>query len=189
MASKALHKLSFVTGNKNKLTEVQAILQGVIDVDSHKIDLPELQGTTQDIAIEKCKMAADILQGPCMTEDTCLCFNAMNGMPGPYIKWFLSSVGLEGLNKMLDGFEDRTAYALCTIGYCEGPGHEPVIFEGITPGRIVRARGPTDFGWDPVFEPDGFDKTYAELDKETKNTISHRYRALEKLKEHLAKDQ
>ena len=52
---------------------------------------------------------------------------------------------------------------------------EPVVFVGRTEGRIVPARGPTDFGWDPVFEADGFGQTYAEMDKEVKNSISHRY--------------
>lgn len=55
-----------------------------------------------------------------------------------------------------------------------GPGVEPVVFVGRTPGRIVAARGPSDFGWDPVFLPDGFDQTYAEMDRDVKNAISHR---------------
>ena len=58
--------------------------------------VPELQGTTQEIAKEKCRRAAEILQGPCITEDTALCFEAMNGLPGPYIKFFLKELGLEG---------------------------------------------------------------------------------------------
>ncbi|KAI8982420.1 inosine triphosphate pyrophosphatase [Mycotypha africana] len=186
MSSQELPKLVFVTGNKNKLLEVQAILKGVIDVESHKIDLPELQGTTEDIARQKCKLAAETLNGPCITEDTALCFNAMNGLPGPYIKWFQDSIGHAGINKMLDGFDDRSAYALCTFGYCEGPGHEPMIFEGRTNGKIVPSRGPCTFGWDAIFQPDGFDKTYAELDKEVKNSISHRGKALELLKKFFA---
>ncbi|CAM0140026.1 acetyl-coenzyme A synthetase 2 [Umbelopsis sp. WA50703] len=186
MSPHNLQKLVFVTGNKHKLMEVQAILKGTVDLESHKVDLPELQGTPEDIAAEKCRIAAEKLQGPCITEDTCLCYNAMNGLPGPYIKWFMQSIGHDGLNRMLDGFEDKTAYALCTFAYSKGPGHEPVIFDGKTPGRIVPARGPPDFGWDAVFEPDGFDQTYAELDKDVKNTISHRFRALEKLQAYLA---
>ncbi|KAG2230605.1 hypothetical protein INT48_009595 [Thamnidium elegans] len=182
MSTNTLPKLIFVTGNKNKLLEVQAILEGVIDVDSHKVDLPELQGETQEIAKQKCKLASEILNGPCITEDTALCFNAMNGLPGPYIKWFQDSIGHVGINKMLDGFDDRSAYALCTFGYCEGPGHEPIIFEGKTHGKIVTARGPGVFGWDAIFQPDGFDKTFAELDKVTKNSISHRGKALDALK-------
>lgn len=55
--------------------------------------------------------------GPVICEDTSLCFNAMNGLPGVYIKWFLESIGLDGLNKMLIGFDDKTAYAQCIFGY------------------------------------------------------------------------
>jgi inosine triphosphate pyrophosphatase len=88
---------------------------------------------------------------------------------------------------MLAGFDDKSATALCTFAYCAGPGSEPILFEGRTQGRIVPARGPNAFGWDPVFEPvEGEGKTYAEMDGAAKNAISHRYRALEKLKAFLA---
>lgn len=117
-----------------------------------------------------------------MVEDTCLGFNALNNLPGPYIKWFVNSIGLEGLVKMLVGFEDKSANSICTFGYCEGPGQPVLLFQGTTQGVIVDSRGPTDFGFDSIFEPVGFDKTFAELDKPTKNSISHRYRALAKLK-------
>jgi inosine triphosphate pyrophosphatase len=99
----------------------------------------------------------------------------MNGLPGPYIKFFLRDLGHEGtcrppiiphltrtkkkkiffclgLNRMLDGFPTRAAWALCTFAYSAGPGSEPVLFEGRTDGKIVPARGPARFGWDPVFE-------------------------------------
>ncbi|KAF9586066.1 hypothetical protein BGW38_010056, partial [Lunasporangiospora selenospora] len=175
--------------NKNKLIEVQQILGSHFEIESVKIDLPEFQGTTQDVSREKCKMAAEIVKGPVITEDTSLGFNALNGLPGPYIKWFLDGVGHEGLNRMLDGFDDRSAFALCTFALSKGPGTEPILFEGRTDGSIVAARGPTTFGWDPVFLPDGFDSTYAEMDKSIKNTISHRSRALAKLREYLENEE
>jgi len=59
------------------------------------------------------------------------------------------------------------------------------VFVGRTPGKIVPAQGSNDFGWDPVFMPDGFDQTYAEMDSQVKNTISHRFRALDKLRSYL----
>ncbi|ORZ31441.1 Maf/Ham1 [Catenaria anguillulae PL171] len=177
--------LAFVTGNQNKLREVQAILGDKVAIEAHKLDLPEYQGTSQDVSAEKCKLAAKLLNRPVITEDTCLCFNGLNGLPGPYIKWFLESLGHDGLNKMLVGFEDKSGYALCTFAYCEGPDAEPILFEGRTNGQIVAARGPATFGWDPIFQPDGFDETYAEMDAKVKNTISHRYRALAKLQEFL----
>lgn len=157
---------------------------------SHDVDLPELQGDPADISKEKCRLAADAIKGPVMVEDTSLCFNALGGMPGPYIKWFLDSCGHDGLNRMLAGFEDKSAYAQCIFSLSWGPGEEPVTFVGRTPGKIVPARGPNAFGWDPVFEPDeGGGQTYAEMDKDAKDALSHRSRALAKLKEYLLEDE
>ena len=106
-----------------------------------------------------------------------------NSKNRPYIKWFLDNCGHTGLNKMLDGFEDRTAYAQTIVAYTTGPNAEIHVFDGRTDGKIVTARGPTDFGWDPVFEPnEGHGKTYAEMSKDFKNTISHRGRSFEKFR-------
>lgn len=63
---------------------------------TRRASVPEIQGTTEEIAREKCRRAAEILQGPCITEDTALCFEALNGLPGPYIKFFLKELGLDG---------------------------------------------------------------------------------------------
>lgn len=155
--------------------------------------VPELQGEPEEISREKCKLAFEEVYKehqkdiPVICEDTCLCFNALKGLPGPYIKWFLDKLGHEGLNNLLVAYEDKSAYALCVFSYMDKKGGDVLVFRGETPGKIVKARGPKDFGWDPVFEPDGFDKTYAELDKDTKNKISHRYRSLQKLVDHLNK--
>lgn len=155
------------------------------EVVAQSVELPELQGEPEDIAKEKCRLAAKQVDGPVMVEDTSLCFNAMGGLPGPYIKWFLQKLKPQGLSKMLDGFEDKTGYAQCIFAYAQDASSDPIVFVGRTQGTIVPPRGPTDFGWDPVFQPDGFDETYAELSKDIKNTISHRYRALDKLREFL----
>jgi inosine triphosphate pyrophosphatase len=77
---------------------------------------------------------------------------------------------------------DKKARAICTFAYCEGPGKEVLIFQGINDGQIVRPRGEAKFGWNPIFLPDGHNETYAEMTAETKNAISHRSRALAKLK-------
>ncbi|KAG2487061.1 hypothetical protein HYH03_014307 [Edaphochlamys debaryana] len=182
-------KIAFATGNKKKLEEVTAILASgaalPFEVVAAKLDLPELQGEPDEISKEKCRIAAKLVGGAVMVEDTSLCFNALKGLPGPYIKWFLEKLGHDGLNRMLAGFEDKTAYAQCIFAYTPGPDTEPIVFVGRTPGRIVPARGPSDFGWDPVFEPEGFSETYAEMDKDTKNKISHRYRSLDLLRTYL----
>eukprot|EP01132_Coremiostelium_polycephalum_P004040 gene4040-5057_t len=178
-------KIVFVTGNAKKLEEAIAILGSSLPIESRKIDLPELQGDPIEISKEKCRIAAKEINGPVLIEDTCLCYNALKGLPGPYIKWFLDSIKPEGLYTLLAGFEDKSAYALCNFAYSEGPGFEPIVFEGRTNGKIVPPRGPRDFGWDPVFQPDGFEQTYAEMDKSLKNTISHRTRSLQLVKQFL----
>ncbi|GAB2295376.1 hypothetical protein Dimus_029547 [Dionaea muscipula] len=178
--------VTFVTGNPKKLEEVKAILGNSIPFQSLKLDLPELQGEPEDISKEKARLASIHVNGPVLVEDTCLCFNALQGLPGPYIKWFLQKIGHEGLNNLLAAYEDKSAYALCVFSLALGPGVEPITFAGKTMGKIVAARGPTDFGWDPIFQPDGFEQTYAEMQKEVKNRISHRSRALALVKSHIA---
>ncbi|KAI9189105.1 nucleoside triphosphate pyrophosphohydrolase ham1 [Blastocladiella emersonii ATCC 22665] len=173
--------LVFVTGNANKLREVQAILGSRVPLLPVDIDLPEYQGDPRTVSTEKCRLAATLLNGPVIVEDTALCFNALNGLPGPYIKWFYKSLGLEGLVRMLHGFDDKTAYVLTTFAYSDGPGAEPVVFQGRNDGTIVAPRGPTHFGWTPVFQPDGWSLTYAEMSGEVKNRISARSRALRDL--------
>eukprot|EP01034_Spumella_vulgaris_P022580 gene22581-28713_t len=133
-----------------------------------EIDLPELQGEPDEVSREKCKLAAEQVKGPVMVEDTSLCYNALGGLPA---------------------YEDKSAYAQCVFSFTMGPGQEVFTFVGRTHGKIVPARGPLDFGWDPIFQPDGYDGTYAELSKEIKNTISHRYRSLEALREYLIKNE
>ena len=104
--------------------------------------MPELQGEPAEISREKCRLAVDMLKCPVIVEDTCLCFNAYKGLPGPYMsvnlareisclrfdpkpkfitfnsKWFLEKMGHDGLNKMLEPFEDKSAYALCMFSLC-----------------------------------------------------------------------
>jgi inosine triphosphate pyrophosphatase len=191
------HVITFVTGNAKKLEEVKRILginegqSGLpYELTNIQIDLPELQGETLNVAREKCLVAADRVGGAVIVEDTSLCFNALNGMPGVFIKWFLDSCGHEGLNRMIVDFDNKTAYAQTVVAFSPGPGHEPVLFDGRTSGKIVMPRGKLDFGWDPIFEPDeGGGKTYAEMTEEEKDAISHRSRAFDQTREYLRKFQ
>jgi len=188
MAEGNVKEITFVTGNQNKLREVQQILGSDFP---HKLvakaaDLPEYQGEADTVSELKCKAAYDLIQTPVVVEDTCLCFNALNGLPGPYIKWFLTSIGPEGLHKMLLGFDDHTAYAMATLAYTDGSG-EVKLFKGITEGSIVSPRGASGFGWDACFMPKGYDITYGEMPSEEKNTISHRKRAVEAMRDYFRK--
>ncbi|KAL8945124.1 MAG: hypothetical protein Q9211_000336 [Gyalolechia sp. 1 TL-2023] len=78
-------KLHFITGNKNKLAEVQAILGDTVPLESQSLDLVEIQGTIEEISKDKCRRAAAMVGGPVLVEDTCLCFNALKELPGPYM--------------------------------------------------------------------------------------------------------
>ncbi|KAL3634414.1 hypothetical protein CASFOL_021468 [Castilleja foliolosa] len=80
-----LQPVTFVTGNAKKLEEVRAILGNSIPFRSLKLDLPELQGEPEEISREKARLAAKEVNGPVLVEDTCLCFNALEGLPGPYM--------------------------------------------------------------------------------------------------------
>ena len=187
----ASRTITFVTGNAKKLEEFTKILGTSFPhaVQANGLDLPEYQGTPEEVTREKCSEAARRIEGPVIVEDTSLCFKALGGLPGPYIKWFLKELGPDGLPRLLADFEDKTATAVCIFGFCEGAGKEVRLFEGRTEGEVVRTpRGPRDFGWDPIFQPEGFDKTYAELAAEVKNSISHRGRAMEKLKKFLVEE-
>lgn len=87
--------------------------------------------------------------------------------------------------RLLAGFEDKTAIALCTIAYSTGDPSEPIrLFKGPTNGCIVEPKGEQGFGWDSCFQPDGYEKTYAEMTAAEKNSISHRGKALEVLRQY-----
>lgn len=98
--------------------------------------VPEEQGSIEYISKKKCVEAAKIVNGPAMIEDSSLAFNAMNGAPGPYIRSFLETIGIEGLIQMIKGYTqgaDMSANCICTLAYSSGPGHEPLVFQGILP--------------------------------------------------------
>ncbi|KXS14441.1 inosine triphosphate pyrophosphatase-like protein [Gonapodya prolifera JEL478] len=195
--------ITFVTGNANKLREFTAIISSLFPhgqseanplpftISSAKLDLVEIQEKTPEaIAADKCKRAAELVGGEVVTEDTCLCFDSLGGLPGPYIKWFLETLGHQGLNNLLAAYEDKSASALCIFAYSAGPGKEVRTFTGRTKGRIVPARGDNKFGWDPIFEPLSSEgntngHTYAEMDRTVKNGLSHRYKAVKELADFL----
>jgi len=184
MASYELNTFVFVTGNKNKLREVQQILGAHIEAIS--LDLDEIQGTPDEIIRHKSKLAAATLRRVVLVEDVSLAMNALNGLPGPYIKWFVEKLGPAALSKMIAAFDDKRAEATCSFALC-APDSEPLLFVGRCPGTIVDTpRVAPDnlhpFGFDPIFQPDGFTQTYAEMDAAIKHTISHRGQGLALLK-------
>jgi inosine triphosphate pyrophosphatase len=193
-----MYKIAFVTGNDNKFKEAKAIVDTYEDFDGQveliqlKVDLPEIQGSSEDIVKFKLEEAHKYngVTGhkffAFIIEDTSLEFNALGGMPGVYIKWFLEKTGVDNLVKMLSVFEDKSAYACCTFGYKSyDPSSEPIMFEGRVLGQIVEPTGFRSFGWDCIFKPDGYTQTYAEMDKSVKNKISPRSLAFTRMLKHI----
>jgi non-canonical purine NTP pyrophosphatase (RdgB/HAM1 family) len=175
-----MNELYFITGNENKLKEAQQILPGIKGLN---VDLIEIQSIDSRKIIEhKLNEAKKHHSGIFVVEDSSLSLISMNGLPGPLIKFFEKTVGLEGITKLAETFGNK-AIAKNVLGYFDG---EKIIFvEGIVEGSIVSPRGENGFGWDKIFMPEGYDKTFAEMTSEEKNKISMRKLAFEKLIEHL----
>lgn len=175
--------LLFVTGNENKLKEASDILG--FSVEGVSIELPEIQDIEVDKIIEsKVRSAYEKIKKPIIVEDTGLYFEYMNGFPGALIKWMIKSIGDKGISNLLNLFENKKAYAKTSIGYFNG--NEFKLFNGTIRGKISEIpKGKNGFGWDTIFIPDGFEKTFAEMTNEEKNKLSMRKIAFEKLKKFL----
>ena len=131
--------ITFVSSNRLKIEEVKSILgsEFPFQLRFEGLDLEEPQATPIEISQAKCKNACELVNGPVVVEDTSLCFNALNGLPGQYIKWFYEALGNEGLEKLLAGFEDRSAYAECVLSFSLGKGFPVKSFVGIAEGKIL----------------------------------------------------
>jgi XTP/dITP diphosphohydrolase len=175
----------FVTTSEDKRREVQKILGVELEgaaLDSH--ELPEIQTLDfAEVAAHKLRAARKTLgfpPHPVIVEDSGLVIGAWNGLPGALTRWFLASVGNEGILKMLSG-EDRAARAVCAVAVADAGG-EARVFRGEVEGEIApEPRGEGGFGWDPIFVPKGSQLTYAEMG-ENKHEDSHRARAFRQVR-------
>lgn len=145
----------YITGNQNKLNYLVKTLG--IELEYHKLDLDEIQSVNPyEVIGHKVRQAYAILQRPVLVEDTSLFFNALDGLPGPFVKFFVNAKnGQEVMCRMLDGFSDRSAYASAIYAYYDGA--EVHTFQGRLDGMIaVSPRGGGGYGWDGIFEPEGY---------------------------------
>ncbi|HUC96067.1 MAG TPA: non-canonical purine NTP pyrophosphatase, partial [Candidatus Saccharimonadales bacterium] len=156
------------------------------DIEGYDIDLPEVQETDAHVIIrEKLLEGLKHKDAELIVEDTSLYFEALNGLPGPLIKWFLKTVGNDGLYNIALKLGNNKAQAKTIIGYAKN-ADEIEYFEGTIEGEIVEPAGDKDFGWGPIFKPLGHERTFGEMEREEKNSLSMRKMAFEKLKEHLS---
>jgi len=176
------NKLYFITGNINKFKEVKAMIP---DVEQLDIDLVEIQELDEHKVIEhKLLEAMSHHDGKFIVEDTSLYLDCLHGLPGPYIKWFLQTIGNDGLVDITKKFNNNRAYVKVIFG-CARDSKTIKYFKGEVKGRIVPVRVKSGFGWDDIFVPSGYTQTYTQMGKEEKNKISMRTIALTKLKEFL----
>ena len=174
--------LYFITGNKNKFEEIKSVLP---DIEHLGMELPEIQEIDPKKIIEtKLKEALNHKTGEFIVEDTGLYLDCLKGLPGPLVKWFLKTAGLDGLAQIAEKLKNRHAEAKTIIGYAKN--HEEIyFFEGAVTGQIVSPRGESNFGWDPIFQPDGHNQTFAEMDDKKRQSLKMRRIAALKLKEFL----
>lgn len=182
--------LVFATHNKNKLAEVQALLPESItllsleDINCHE-DIPETLGTIEGNAIQKAEYLREKYGYDCFADDTGLEVRALRGAPGVYSARYAGEAknpeaNMDKLLSELRDKQDRSARFKTVIAlHLNG---ELLQFEGTVNGMItVEKSGDKGFGYDPVFRPDGYDRTFAELPLELKNEIGHRGKAVRKL--------
>ncbi len=177
--------LLLITSNADKLRDYQAIIK--YPIETRSLDLPELQGTPEDIVKEKARVACELTGRACFVDDTSLGFDEWNGLPGPYIKDFLHIMGNEKLaNVLLSSTKNHKAVAMTSIGYC-APGKDPVCVQGLMRGTITLPRGDIGFkkGWSEIFVPEGHSRTYAEMPHEERYTCSQRTEAIRKFEKFL----
>jgi len=191
-----MKKIVFATNNKNKLAEVRAILGdkyevlSLEDIGCHK-DIPETGKSLMENAWQKAAYIYNKYNKECFADDTGLEVEALNGEPGVYSARYAGGEGHDSeanmakLLKNLEGIDNRKARFRTVI--CVMTDDYPVEYvEGVVNGDIIKQRrGGTGFGYDPIFQPEGYDKTFAELGSEVKNKISHRARAVAKLARYL----
>jgi len=153
----------FITGNQNKADYLSRLLD--VEIDHHKVNLDEIQSTSLDeIVTHKVKQAYKLVQRPVLVEDVALSFEALGGLPGPFVKFFVDiEDGLEKMCRMCDGLKNRNASAECVYGYFDGERLE--LFHGSLSGVIASSpKGDNGFGWDRIFCPEGYDgRSRAEL--------------------------
>ena len=199
-------RIVFATNNAHKLSEIRQILGNDIeilslaDIGCHE-DIPETADTLEGNALQKAQYVYDHYHLSCFADDTGLEVDALGGEPGIYSARYAgdghdSEANMQKLLQKLGENNNRKARFRTVIALIEKgeddkvtePAEKTSFFEGIVEGQIIREkRGQEGFGYDPIFQPDGYDETFAQLGLEIKNRISHRARAVEKLAKYLLK--
>jgi len=177
------HKITIllISTNKHKVEEINNITAryGVIVVPANIRKMEIQSDNLVEIALMAARSAYSSLRKPLIVEDAGLFIKELNGFPGPYSSYVYRTIGCKGILKLLEGIKRRDAYFKSVIVY-KDESYE-MVFEGLTEGEIAYdIRGSGGFGFDPIFIPKGYNKTFAEMSLEEKNRLSHRGKAVKK---------
>lgn len=170
-----MRTITLVTGNENKLREWRRLVPDTITLESADIDLDELQSLDLTAIIEaKARTAYEKVGKPVVVEDIAAGLDELNGLPGPFIKFFEIQLGEDALHKLVK--QSPAATVTCMIGYYDGKDALTITYD--VHGNVVPMRTSNGFGFDCVFVPDGQTKTYAEMTPQEKDIVSHRAGAI-----------
>lgn len=178
--------ITLVTGNPHKLAELQKVFPATLNLTAQKLDLDEIQSLDlHAIVRHKLHQAYAAVGTPVIIEDVSAELESLNGLPGPFVKFFEQTLGRGALYKLAGG-EDQVRI-ICSMGYYDGA--KEIIVDGILRGRVVAPDTRPDaegFGFDFEIIPEGYDKTMSQLGLKIKNTMSHRFKAATALARRLA---
>ena len=171
----------YVTGNKKKAKYFSRMVG--LEFENQSIDVDEIQSLDiREVVTHKARAAYEIIKAPVVVEDTYLQFTALHGLPGTYIKWFLETVGNEGLCRLVDSYDDRSATAGACIAYYDGD--EIHVFESSLNGSIAKEpKAGLEFGWNPIFIPNGETRTLGEMSEKEFETFYQQVKPFAKFKE------
>jgi len=182
-----MKKITLITGNLNKYREIRLILNEYgIEVEMKDLDLYEIQSESlEEIAKVYAKEAFEYLKEPIIVEDSGLFINALKGFPGPYSSYVNKTIGNEGIIKLMKDEKNREATFKAVIVFKNDKFEE--VFIGEVKGSISNEIKGKGWGFDPIFIPDGLNKTFGEMDIMEKNKYSHRSLAIRKFAEWYSK--
>jgi len=191
-----LKTLVLASHNQGKLREFQELLEGLAEevksAAEYNLPEPEETGSTfEENAALKAELAAQATNLPCLSDDSGLSVHALGGDPGIYsARWAGPDkdfgMAMEKVHALLKSHEDKSAQFVAVLALAV-PGEETKVFKGTVDGNIVwPPRGDKGFGYDPMFVPEGHEQTFGEMDPALKQTMSHRVRAVEKLRDYLS---
>lgn len=173
--------LKVVTSNRGKFEEYKEKLEPYFeDIDMTDLEYPEIQADTLEEVVQ---YALEELKehSPLIIDDSGLFIDSLNGFPGVYSAYVMDTIGCDGILSLMKDEKDRSARFQCVIGYL---AEEKRLFKGVSEGTITgEKRGSKGFGYDPIFLPEDYQRTYAEMKSEEKNRISHRGAAMEEFLE------